>query len=71
MAESEVEIWRREMRRRPQPTSSTAPNQGNIGSRLVNRRRNRTTRHGYRTRATRGEEQEEEEEYEVPHRSDI
>lgn len=71
MAEMELENWRREMRRRPQLTSSTAINQGNIGSRLVNRKRNRTTRHGYRTRATRGEEQEEEE-YEVPHaRSNI
>lgn len=70
MAEMELENWRREMRRRPQPTSSTATNQGNIGSRPVNRKRNRTTRHGYRTRATRDEEQEEEE-YEVPHRSDI
>ncbi|XP_029164784.1 PH-interacting protein isoform X2 [Nylanderia fulva] len=64
MAEMELENWRREMRRRPQPTSSTATNQGNIGSRLVNRKRNRTTRHGYRTRATRDEEQEEE--YENP-----
>lgn len=69
MAEMELENWRREMRRRPQPTSNTATNQGNIGSRLVNRKRNRI-RHGYRTRATRDEEQEEEE-YEVPHRSNI
>lgn len=64
MAEMELENWRREMRRRPQPTSNTATNQGNIGSRLVNRKRNRI-RHGYRTRATRDEEQEEEE-YENP-----
>lgn len=49
------------MRRRPQPAANNAANQGNAGSRLVNRRRNRTTRHGYRTRAARGEEQEEEE----------
>lgn len=70
MADMELENWRREMRRRPQPTSSnTAIEQGNIGSRLVNRKRNRTTRHGYRTRAARGEE--EDEEFEVPHRSDI
>jgi len=55
------------MRRRP-PTS-TVTNQ-NTGNKLVNRKRNRTTRHGYRTRAARGEEQEEEE-YEVPHRSDV
>ncbi|EFN89603.1 PH-interacting protein isoform X2 [Harpegnathos saltator] len=61
MADMELDNWRREMRRRPQSTSSTAANQGNIGSRLVNRKRNRTTRHGYRTRATRGEEQEDEE----------
>nr|XP_033340123.1 PH-interacting protein [Megalopta genalis] len=61
MAEMELENWRREMRRRPQPTSNTANTEGNIGSRLANRKRNRTARHGYRTRATRGEEQEEEE----------
>ncbi|XP_011687322.1 PREDICTED: PH-interacting protein isoform X3 [Wasmannia auropunctata] len=59
MADMELETWRREMRRRPQPTSSTATNQGNIGNKLVNRNRNRT-RHGYRTRATREEEQEDE-----------
>lgn len=73
MAETELENWRREMRRRPQPTSSAATNQGNAGIKLVNRKRNRAARHGYRTRAARGEEQEEEEEedYEVPHRSDV
>lgn len=63
MADMELESWRREMRRRPQPTSSTAINEGNIGNRLINRKRNRT-RHGYRTRAARDEEQEDEE-YEV------
>ncbi|XP_024885471.1 PH-interacting protein isoform X2 [Temnothorax curvispinosus] len=64
MADNEIETWRQEMRRRPQPTSSTATDQGNIGNKLINRKRNRTTRHGYRTRATR--EEEEEDEYESP-----
>ncbi|XP_017883326.1 PH-interacting protein isoform X2 [Ceratina calcarata] len=59
-AEMELENLKREMRRRPQPVSNTAITEGNIGSRLANRKRNRTTRHGYRTRATRGEEQEDE-----------
>lgn len=58
------------MRRRPQPTSSTATNQGNIGNKLVNRKRNRTTRHGYRTRAARDEEQENDD-FEVFYSSDI
>lgn len=61
MAEMELENWRREMRRRPQPVSNVTVTEGNIGSRAANRKRNRTTRHGYRTRATRGEEQEDEE----------
>ncbi|XP_011333353.2 PH-interacting protein isoform X2 [Ooceraea biroi] len=61
MADMEFDTYQREMRRRPQPTSSTATNQGNAGNKPVNRRRNKTTRHGYRTRAARGEEQEEEE----------
>ncbi|XP_031827305.1 bromodomain and WD repeat-containing protein isoform X3 [Nomia melanderi] len=61
MADMELENWRREMRRRPQPVSNTTNTEGNIGSRLANRKRNRTARHGYRTRATRGDEQEEEE----------
>jgi len=69
MADMELETWRQEMRRRPQPSSSTATDQGNIGSKLVNRKRNRTTRHGYRTRATRDEE--EDDEYEVFHKNDI
>ncbi|XP_076177700.1 bromodomain and WD repeat-containing protein [Ptiloglossa arizonensis] len=60
-AEMELENWRREMRRRPQPVSTTANAEGNISSRLTNRKRNRTARHGYRTRAARGEEQEDEE----------
>ncbi|EGI63952.1 PH-interacting protein [Acromyrmex echinatior] len=59
MADMELDSWRREMRRRPQPTSSTATNQGNIGNKLLNRKRNRT-RHGYRTRATRDEEDDDE-----------
>ncbi|XP_053988016.1 PH-interacting protein [Hylaeus volcanicus] len=59
-AEMELENWRREMRRRPQPID-TANIEGNISSRLTNRKRNRTARHGYRTRAARGEEQEDEE----------
>jgi len=66
MADMELDSWRREMRRRPQPTSSTATNQGNIGNKLLNRKRNRT-RHGYRTRATRDEEDDDE--YEVFHSS--
>nr|XP_003706685.1 PREDICTED: PH-interacting protein isoform X1 [Megachile rotundata] len=61
MAEMELENWRREMRKRPQPISDTANTEGNISSRLANRKRNRTARHGYRTRATRGEEQEDDE----------
>jgi len=60
MADMELECWRREMRRRPQPTS-IATDQGNTKSKLINRRRNRTVRHNYRTRAARGEEQENEE----------
>ncbi|KAL0133738.1 hypothetical protein PUN28_001006 [Cardiocondyla obscurior] len=66
MADMELENWRREMKRRPQPTSSTATNEGNIGNKFANRKRNRTARHGYRTRATREEEEEEEEDFENP-----
>lgn len=62
----EFEYWWREMRRRPQPTS-TATDQGNTKNKLVNRRRNRTVRHNYRTRAARGEE--ENEEFEVFYRN--
>ncbi|XP_011162535.1 PH-interacting protein isoform X2 [Solenopsis invicta] len=58
-SDMELENWRREMRRRPQPTSSTATNQGNTGNKLVNRKR-KITRHGYRTRATRDEEEEDD-----------
>lgn len=61
MAEMELDNWRREMRKRPQPVSDIANTEGNISSRLANRKRNRTARHGYRTRATRGEEHEDEE----------
>ncbi|XP_015599493.1 PH-interacting protein isoform X2 [Cephus cinctus] len=61
MAEMELENWRREMRRRPQPISNAIAAPGGIGGRLANRKRNRGTRHGYRTRATRGEEQEDDE----------
>lgn len=57
----ELENLKREMRKRPQPVSNTANTEGNIGSRIANRKRNRTTRHGYRTRATRSEEQEDDE----------
>lgn len=60
----ESKSWQQEMRRRSQPTSSTAINEGNIGNR-VNRKRNRIG-HSYRTRAALNEEQEEEE-YEVFH----
>lgn len=56
----ELENLKREMRKRPQPVSNTANTEDNIGSRIANRKRNRTTRHGYRTRATRGEEQEDD-----------
>lgn len=66
----ELECWRREMKRRPQPTSSTATNQNNMANKLATRKCKRTTRHHYRTRAARGEEQEEED-YEVPHRSHV
>ncbi|XP_012278096.1 PH-interacting protein isoform X2 [Orussus abietinus] len=61
MADMELEIWRREMRRRPQLISSTTTAQGGLANRLANRKRNRNTRHGYRTRAARGEEQEDAE----------
>lgn len=57
----ELENLKREMRKRPQPVSNTANTEGNIGSRIANRKRNRTTRHGYRTRAMRSEEQEDDE----------
>lgn len=57
----ELENLKREMRKRPQPVSNIINTEGNIGSRIANRKRSRTTRHGYRTRATRGEEQEDDE----------
>lgn len=60
MADMELEIWRREMKRRPQPIVSCATVQDNTNNRIANRR-NRGARHGYRTRATRGEEPEDEE----------
>lgn len=60
MAEMELENWRREMKRRPQAAATTLATQGNPGTRGANRKRNRGIRHGYRTRAARGEEQDEE-----------
>lgn len=61
MAEMEIEFYKREMRRRPQPVSTTAVEQ----NKLARNKRNRTARHGYRTRATRGEEPEEDDDFEV------
>lgn len=60
MAEMELENWRREMKRRPQPAATTSASQGTIGNRLANQKRNRGIRHGYRTRAARDEEQEDD-----------
>lgn len=59
MADMELDNWRREMRKRPQMIN-TAMTPGNT-NRLANRRRNRGIRHGYRTRAARGEERNDEE----------
>ena len=58
MAEAEMDCYKREMHRRPQETNSAAtPDQG----RVTRNKKSRTARHGYRTRATRDEEQEDEE----------
>lgn len=62
MAEMELETYKREMRRKPQESSNvTALDQ----ARSARSKRNRTARHGYRTRAARGEEEQEDEEFEV------
>ena len=62
MADLELENWRREMQRRPKVVSTGNEMQGGIGNRLSNRnRRNRAARHGYRTRAARGDEPEDDE----------
>ncbi|XP_020710625.2 PH-interacting protein isoform X2 [Athalia rosae] len=68
-AEMELEHWRREMRRRP---AATNPTEGLSGVRgpLGNRRKNRGTRHGYRTRAARGEDREDDE-FENPDNVDV
>ena len=60
MADMELENWRREMKRRPQPMATALAAPG-VGNRLANRKRNRGIRHGYRTRAARDEEREDEE----------
>ncbi|KAL2733024.1 PH-interacting protein [Vespula maculifrons] len=61
MADMELENWRREMRSRPQPALNTAAVQDSIGNKVANRKRNRGARHGYRTRAARDEERDDEE----------
>lgn len=60
MAEMEEDSYKREMRRRPQNTATPMDQQKSLA-----RNKKKTARHGYRTRATRGEEQEEDEEFEV------
>lgn len=61
MADMELENWRREMRSRPQPALNAAAVQDSIGNKVANRKRNRGARHGYRTRAARDEERDDEE----------
>lgn len=51
-----MEYYRREMRRKPQPVSTSTPDKN---SSLTRNKRKGTARHGYRTRAAR-EEQEED-----------
>lgn len=61
MADMELDNWRREMRSRPQPALNAAAVQDSIGNKVANRKRNRGARHGYRTRAARDEERDDEE----------
>lgn len=56
----ELEHWRREMRRRP-AAANPAEGLGGVRGPLGNRKKNRGTRHGYRTRAARGEDREDDE----------
>ncbi|KAK0089616.1 hypothetical protein PV325_006326 [Microctonus aethiopoides] len=60
MAQMELESWRREMKKRPQPIANLEVTQGNTNNRMVNRRKNRGIRHGYRTRAARDEARNDE-----------
>lgn len=61
IAQAEMECFKRESERRPQAaTTATTPDQ----SRSQTRKKNQA-RHGYRTRATRGEEQEDDDDFEV------
>ncbi|KAJ8679018.1 hypothetical protein QAD02_014805 [Eretmocerus hayati] len=57
MAEMEMEFYNREMHRKPTTVSTTTPD---TNQSLARNRRNRTARHGYRTRATRGDEREDD-----------
>lgn len=57
MANAEMDNWERELKRKPAAVPTAAV--GSPNGKLANKRRMRAT-HGYRTRAARGEEQEEE-----------
>ena len=59
MADMEMDIWKREMKRRPQTSSNDQSSVNRIDSRTRNRN-NRTARHGYRTRAARNGQEDDE-----------
>ena len=66
MAHLELEIWKKEMRKRPEIKSVPTPDQTNARN-----KKNRTIRHGYRTRATIGEDPEEDDESEVNKKTNL
>lgn len=65
MADMELEYWKREMRRRPEISSDLPIPEYNSGPGGRSKKNLTTNRHGYRTRATGGDEQDDEEVFDV------
>lgn len=57
----EIEIWKREMKKRPLPPVKLVEASDHANNYLTNRKRKNGVRHGYRTRAARDEEQNDDE----------
>ncbi|CAG5100564.1 Similar to Brwd3: Bromodomain and WD repeat-containing protein 3 (Mus musculus) [Cotesia congregata] len=61
MADMEIEIWKREMKKRPLPPVKLVEASDHANNYLTNRKRKNGVRHGYRTRAARDDEQNDDE----------
>ncbi|KAH0540030.1 hypothetical protein KQX54_011392, partial [Cotesia glomerata] len=61
MVDMEIEIWKREMKKRPLPPVKLVEASDHANNYLTNRKRKNGVRHGYRTRAARDEEQNDDE----------